>query len=81
MITPKHQITQHTLAAMIFVLVLGSLAMIWPGIIALIFGVFLLLQSFFGAEEEMAILSWAEITNLPFVFTSFRRFGSPAILS
>jgi hypothetical protein len=65
---------------MMFFLVLGALAMIWPGIIALIFGVFLLVESFFGAEQEIAILSWAEASNLSIVFTSLRRFGSPAIL-
>lgn len=81
MINPKNQFAQHTLAAMMFVFVLGALSMIWPGIIALFFGVFLLLQSFFGVEQELAILSWAEVTNLPFVFTSLRRFSSPAILS
>ena len=81
MITPKSQIVQRTLAAMMFFLVLGALAMIWPGIIALIFGVFLLVQSFLGAEQEIAMLSWAEFSNLPIVFTSLRRFGSPAILS
>ena len=80
MITPKSQIAKHTLAAMMFVLVLGSLAMIWPGIIALIFGIFLLLQSFMS-EPEIAVLSWAEISNMPMVFTSLRRFGSPAILA
>jgi hypothetical protein len=81
MITPKSQIAQRTLAAMMFVLVFGALAMIWPGIIALIFGVFLLFQSLLGAEQEMAILSWTEVGNLPMVLTSLRRFGSPAILS
>lgn len=81
MITPKSQIAQHTLTAMMFVLVFGALAMIWPGIIALIFGVFLLFQSFLGAEQELAILSWAEVSQLPIVVTSLRRFGSPAILS
>lgn len=81
MITPKSQIAQHTLSVMTFILVLSVLAMIWPGIIALIFGIFLLLQSFLGAEQELAILSWAEVSNLPIAFAPFRRFGSPAILS
>jgi hypothetical protein len=81
MITPKSLIAQRTLSVMTFVLVLGALAMIWPGIIALVFGIFLLVQSFLGAEPEIAILSWAEGSNLPIVFTSLRRFGSPAILS
>jgi UPF0716 family protein affecting phage T7 exclusion len=80
MITPKSQLAQRTLAAMTFFLVLGALAMIWPGIIALILGVFLLLQSF-AAEQEIVLLSWAEVGNFPIVFTSLRRFGSPAILS
>jgi len=48
MITTKSQIAQHTLAAMMFVLVLGTLAMIWPVIIALILGVFLLFQTFWA---------------------------------
>ncbi|OQW65006.1 MAG: hypothetical protein BVN28_02445 [Nitrospira sp. ST-bin4] len=80
MITPKSQIAQHTLAAMMLFLVLGALAMIWPGIIALILGVFLLVQSF-AAEQEIAILTWAEVSNWPIVFTSLRRFGSPAIFA
>jgi hypothetical protein len=81
MITPKSQIAQRTLSVMTFVLVLSALAMIWPGIIALVFGIFLLLQSFLGAEQEMAILSWAEVSNLPIVFSSLRRSDPPAILS
>lgn len=81
MTTPKSQTGQHALEAMTVVFVFGALSMIWPGIMALVFGIFLLLQSFFGAEPELAILSWAEISNLPMVFTSLRRFSSPAILS
>ncbi|HEX5646882.1 MAG TPA: hypothetical protein VFX56_07915 [Nitrospira sp.] len=80
MTTTRSQIAQHTFEAMVFVLVLGTLSMIWPGIIALVFGIFLLLQSF-GVGQEIAVLSWAEISNLPIVFTSLRRSGSPAILS
>ena len=79
MITPRSQLAQTTLAAMTFVFVLGALAMIWPGIIALIFGIFLLLQSC-GAEQEIAMLSWAEVGNLPLAFTSLRRSDPPAIL-
>jgi hypothetical protein len=81
MITPKIRFGQHALAAMTVVFALGAISMIWPGIIALGFGVFLLLQSFLGAEQEIAILSWAEVSHLPIVFTSLRRSGSPAILS
>ena len=80
MITPS-QIVQRTLAAMMFLLVFSALAMIWPGIIALIFGIFLLLQSFLGAEQELAILSWAEVSNVQILFASLRRSGPPAILS
>ena len=56
MITAKGQFAEHALAAIMFVFVLGSLAMIWPGIIALIFGIFLLVQSC-GAEQEIVMLS------------------------
>lgn len=78
---PKSQVGRHALEAMTVVFVLGALSMIWPGIIAIIFGLVLLLQSFLGAEQELAILSWTEIGNLPMVFTSLRRSDSPAILS
>jgi len=61
MITPKNQIVQRTLAAMTFFLVLGALAMIWPGIIALFLGMLLLLQ-YCGAGQTVA-LSWTEIGN------------------
>ncbi len=80
MMTPKSQVGRHALEALTVVFVLGALSMIWPGIIALIFGIFLLIQSF-GAGQEMAILSWAEISNVPVVFTSLRRSDSPTILS
>ncbi|MBH0193490.1 MAG: hypothetical protein HP492_17340 [Nitrospira sp.] len=81
MTTTRSQFGQHALEAMTVLFVLGALSMIWPGIIALVFGVFMLLQSLLGAEPEMAILSWAEISNAPIVFTSLRRFGSPTIFS
>ena len=45
MITAQTPFVQHTLAAITFVLVIGALAMIWPGIIALFLGMLLLLQS------------------------------------
>jgi len=81
MITQKIRFGRHALEAMTVVFVLGALSMIWPGIMALVFGIFLLLQSFLGAEQEIAILSWTEISNLPIVFTSLRRSGPSAILS
>jgi len=80
MVTAKSSFGNHALAATVFVFVLGSLSMIWPGIMALIFGLFLLLQSF-GVGQEIAVLSWAEISNLPIVFTSLRRSAPSAILS
>jgi UPF0716 family protein affecting phage T7 exclusion len=80
MMTRRSQIGQHALEALTVVFVLGALSVIWPGILALVLGLFLLIQSF-GPGQEMAILSWAEISNLPMAFTSLRRFGSPTILS
>lgn len=35
---------QRTVSTIVFVLVLGALSMIWPGIMALVLGVFLLIQ-------------------------------------
>ena len=46
MITVKNQFLQLTLSVITFVLVVGALSMIWPGIIALFLGVLWLLQSF-----------------------------------
>ena len=80
MMTPKSQVGRHALEAMTVVFVLGALSMIWPGILALVFGLFLLIQPF-GAGQEIAILSWAEISNVPMVFSSLRRSDSPTILS
>ncbi|MDH5669651.1 MAG: hypothetical protein OEY86_16755 [Nitrospira sp.] len=76
----KSQFARYTLAVMMFVLVLSALSMIWPGIIALTFGLFLLIQSC-GAEQEIAMLSWAEASNLPIVFTSLRPSGDSFVTS
>jgi len=80
MITVKSQFFQLTLAALTFFLVLGTLSMIWPAIIAVFLGVLLLLQSF-SAEQEIAVLSWTEVGNLSVVFAALRRPGPPAMLS
>lgn len=81
MLTAKSQLAQDTVAAMVFVFVVGTISMIWPGIMALIsFGLFLLIQSF-GVGQEITMLSSAEVTNLPVVFASFRRSGPLTILS
>jgi hypothetical protein len=80
MITVKSQFLQLTLSAITFVVVIGALSMIWPAIIALFLGAFLLLQ-LLGAEQEMAVLSWVEVENASIVFASFRRSDLPMILS
>jgi membrane protein implicated in regulation of membrane protease activity len=80
MITAKSQFLQLTLSGIMFVLVLGALSMIWPGIIALFLGVLWLLQSF-SAEQEMVVLSWAEVSNMPIVFASLRRPDLSVMLS
>lgn len=80
MVTAKSSFGNHALAATVFVFVLGSLSMIWPGIIALIFGLFLLLQSF-GVGQEITVLSSADINNLPIVFASHLQSGPLSMLS
>ena len=80
MITVKSQFLQLTVSAITFVFVVGVLSMIWPAIIALFLGVLLLLQSL-GAEQEVVVLSWAEVENASIVFASLRRSDLPAMLS
>lgn len=80
MITVKNQFLQLMLSAITFVLVVGALSMIWPGIIALFLGVLWLLQSF-SAEQEIVVVSWAEVGHVPIVFASLRRPGLSAMLS
>jgi hypothetical protein len=80
MITGKSQFLQLTMSAITFFLVVGALSMIWPVIIAVLLGVLLLLQSF-TADQEIAVLSWNEVSNLPIVFASLRRPGFPTMLS
>lgn len=80
MITAKSQFLQLTMSAITFVLVVGALSMIWPGIIALFLGALLLFQSL-SAEPEVVVLSWAEVGHVPIVFASLRRPGFPTMLS
>lgn len=80
MLIVKSQLAQDTVATVVFVFALGSLSMIWPGILALSFGLFLLIQSF-GLGYEITMLSWTEITNVPIVFASFGQTDPPSILS
>lgn len=69
MITVKSQFLQLTLSAITFILVLGALSLIWPGIIALFLGFLLLLQSC-HAERVIAALSWTEVGHVSIVFAS-----------
>jgi hypothetical protein len=80
MITVKSQFLQLTLSAITFALVIGALSMIWPAIIALFLGALLLLQSL-GTEPDVAVLSWAEVGQVPVVVASLRRADLPSILS
>jgi hypothetical protein len=80
MLTAKSQLAYDAVAAMVLIFVLGSLSMIWPSIIALSFGLFLLLQSL-GFGQEITMLSLAEVNNLPIALASFRRSDPPSILS
>jgi hypothetical protein len=79
MIKVKSQSLQLTLSVITFVLVVGSLSMIWPAIIALFVGAVLLLQTC-CFEEVIAMLSWAEVGHMP-VVASLRRPGLPAVLA
>lgn len=72
MITVKSPLTQQMLVAITFVFVVGALSIIWPAIIALFLSALLLLQSL-GAEQEVVVLSWAEVENASIVFASLRR--------
>lgn len=80
MVTGKSQLLQLTLSAMTFVIVLGALSMIWPGIIALCIGVLLLLHSC-SAGQEIAVLSWPEVGHATIVYASTRRPGLSSTLA
>lgn len=71
MITVKSPFIQLTMSAITFILVIGALSMIWPCIIAVFLGVLWLLQSF-NADQEMVVLSWAEVENVQLVVESLR---------
>ena len=78
MITVKSQFLQLTLSVITFILVLGALSLIWPGIIALFLGFLLLLQSC-HADQEIAVLSGTEIDYVSIIFASLRRPDLPSI--
>lgn len=75
----KSQVVQLPLAVITLMLVLSALSMIWPAIIALCIGILMLLQSFIG-QQEIAVLSWAEISDLAIAVASLRRPDLPAIV-
>ncbi len=74
MVTRKSLLVQTIREAITSVLILGILSILWPAIIVLMMGVFLLLYSW-TAEEEFVVLSWSKVDNVSFVFVSFRQLG------
>lgn len=67
MITLNKPFVRLTSAAILPVMVFGLLSLIWPIIIALFLGVFLLLRAC-SAEQETAALWLPEVGNVPIVF-------------
>lgn len=80
MITIKSQFLQLMLSAITFIVVIGALSMIWPGIMAIFLGVLWLLQSF-SAEQDIVGPSWADVGHVPIVVASLRQPGFSAMLS
>jgi hypothetical protein len=79
MIKVKNRPFQLLLSVIWFVLVIGSLSMVWPAIIALFLGAVLLLQTC-CFEEVIAMLSWVEGEHTS-VVASLRRPSLPAMLA
>jgi hypothetical protein len=79
MVTRKNQLVQSMKAGITCVLILGTLSFIWPAIIALGMGAFLLLHSW-SVGEEFVVLSWPKVGNLSVVFASLRHLGLLAAL-
>lgn len=59
MMKVKSSLIQQTWSGIMIILVFGALSMVWPGIIALLYGVLVLLQSC-STEHEVLALSLAE---------------------
>jgi hypothetical protein len=57
MVTRMSQLVQSTRAAITFTLVLGTLSMVWPAIIALNLGAFLLFHSWISGEAVVTLLA------------------------
>lgn len=74
MITMKSPFVQQTLVAMMLFVAIGTLSVVWPTIIAVVFSVFLLFHSF-GAGQEIVLLSGTEVSHMSVIFTSFQRPG------
>ena len=74
MFTWKNHMFQSISAAITCVLILGMLSMIWPAIIALIIGAFLLLNSWV-VEEDFVVLPWPKVSNVLLVLASLRQLG------
>lgn len=64
MITLNKRFVQLTSAAILFVMVFVFLSLIWPSIITLFVGVFLLLRAY-NAEQQTAALWLPEVGHLP----------------
>ena len=79
MVTRMSQLVKSMMAAITCVLILGTLSIIWPAIIALMMGAFLLVYSW-SAEEEFVVLSWPKVGNVSFVCVSLRQLGLLTIL-
>ena len=60
----KRQSLQLAWFVITFVLVIGSLSMVWPAIISLFLGAILLLKSC-CLKEVIALLSWAVVGDVP----------------
>jgi hypothetical protein len=55
--TRMSQLVQTMKSVMTFTLVLGTLSMIWPAIVAVNFGAFLLFQSWSSGEAVVTLLA------------------------
>jgi len=80
MSTVKSQFFQMTMAAVVFIFILGALSMTWPVIMALFWGVLLLLESF-NADLEIEVLSWVGGGHVSFVVATLLRPRFPVVVS
>ena len=71
MVTQRSQLVEAMKGGITCVLILGTLSIIWPAIIALSVGAFLLLYSW-SAGDGFVALPWPKVGNVSFVFASLR---------